>query len=116
MKIFGINFTTKKELQDSISKLTFDNKILTEELDECEEDLAAMHEAFPFDLGQVVYDVTLKNAKGKYAKTKPALEYSTINEVLVTKKNYFSLVERLNNNDIFFDKKSAEEYLHAICE
>ena len=116
MKIFGFDFTTSKELREIIVKLTADNKKLTAELESCEADLADMQEAFPFDLGQVVYDVSLKNDKGKYTKTKPSREYSTITEIIVTEKNYFSLVARLDRNDVFFDYESAEEYLNFVCK
>lgn len=116
MKIFGFDFTTSKELREIVDKLTTDNKNLAAELESCEEDLADMQEAFPFDLGQVVYDVSLKNDKGKYTKTKPSREYSAINEVTVTEKNYFSLVARLDRNDVFFDRESAEEYINSVCK
>lgn len=109
MKIFGINFTTKKELKHDL-------RVLQEQFKWLDEAFTAMCEDFPFDLGQVVYDVALKNDKGRYTKTKPSLEYSTITEVTVTTKNYFSLVERFNRDDVFFDRESAEEYLNSVCE
>lgn len=95
MKIFGINFITKKDLRA---------------------ELGAMKETFPLIIGQIVYDVALKNDKGRYTKTKPSLEHSTITEVVVEEKNYFSLVNRYKRNDVFFTYKAAEEYLKAICK
>lgn len=109
MKIFGINFTTKKELKQTIS-------ILEADLEACEDELAYTQDMFPFELGQIVYDVALKNIKGRYTKTKPSLEHSTITEVIVDEKNYFSLVNRLRRNDVFFTQEEAEEYLKSICK
>ncbi len=102
MTIFGVDFTTKNALKTKIVYL--------------HDELEAMRKTFPFMLGQVVYDVALKNNKGKYTKTKPSLEYSTITEVIVTEKNYFTLVGRLGRNDVFFERKAAEDYLNSICK
>lgn len=109
MKIFGFEFTTKKELRRTIAAMTT-------EMEAYEDELAYMSEAFPFVLGQVVYDVTLKNAQGKYTKTKPARTHSTITEVEVDEKNYFKLVERYRRNDVFTEAAEAEEYLESICK
>lgn len=109
MKIFGIEFTTKKELKQRVAALEIENEILYGELDGVAAD-------FPFDLGQVVYDVALKNAQGRYTKTKPSREHCTITEVEVNEKNYFGLVKRLNNNDVFFNQEDAEAYLDSVCK
>ena len=45
MKIFGIKFTTKKELKANIAELN--------------SQMSAMKEVFPFAMGQTVYDVQL---------------------------------------------------------
>lgn len=90
MKIFGFSFTTKKELSA---------------------ELAAMKEVFPFKLGQIVYDVALRDVKGRYTKDAPSFEYSLINEVVVDEKNYFGLVERLKRQDVFIEREDAEIYL-----
>ena len=95
MKIFGINFTTKNELQNQ---------------------LAQLREVFPFDVGQVVYDVQLKNNKGRYARTNPSRDHSTINEVTVDEKNYFGLVERFKRQDVFVDYDEAVDYLDSVCK
>lgn len=109
MKIFGINFTTKKELKEQVADLMCDVADLIEDLDYLRAD-------FPFNLGEVVYDVALKNDKGRYTKTKPSLTHSTIAEVVVDEKNYFSLARRLERNDVFFTFEAAEEYLKSICK
>ena len=101
MKIFGIYFETKKELRQKNAEL----------MDELEN----MIEAFPLTLGQTVYDLALKNAKGRYTKTKPSFEHSTITEVVVDEKNYFGLVNRLKRSDVFFSRKDAEHFLKYIC-
>lgn len=101
MKIFGITFTTKKELKAI-------NASLMDELDRKLED-------FPFELGQVVYDIQLRNETGKYTKKNASLEHSRINEVEVTKKNYFGLVDRYKKNDVFFEFQEANDYLVRVC-
>lgn len=108
MKIFGINFTTKKELKEQIEELNSEIAIISREFD-------YMIEDFPFVLDQVVYDVALKSNKGRYTKTKPSLEHSTITPVAVTEKNYFNLVKRLRNKDVFFEYEEAKEYLERVC-
>jgi hypothetical protein len=109
MKIFGIKFTTKRELVK-------ENVELLDEIESLEEELDDMHEEFPFFIGQVVYDVALKNAQGRYTRTKPSREHSTITEVEVTEKNYFGLVNRFNRKDVFFDSATAEAYLDSVCD
>ena len=109
MKIFGINFETKKELRETIANLS-------SELEACADELNYVSETFPFDMGQVVYDIALKNAQGKYTKNKPSFDHCTITEVVVDDKNYFKLVDRYKRNDVFMDRDEAEEYLRSICK
>lgn len=101
MKIFGITFTTKKELKEI-------NAELMDQLD-------SMLETFPFRLGQTVYDIALKNAQGRFTKTKPSFEQSTISEVTVDAKNYFKLVDRFNRKDVHMTFGDAEAYLKTVC-
>ena len=109
MNIFGIKSVSKKELKKRVAVLEAENEALYSELDGVAKD-------FPFDMGQKVYDIALKNNKGRYTKTKPSREYSTITEVEVTEKNYFSLVKRLNNCDVFLSQEDAESYLDHVCK
>ena len=95
MKIFGFTFTTKKELK---------------------KELAAMKQVFPFTMGQVVYDIALKNSKGRYSKTNPSFEHCEINEVIVSDKNYFSLVKRFAAKDVFENYDEAVTYIKSICK
>ena len=115
MKIFGKQITTKKDLKRINATL---NEIINDLEAECEEleiQLDYTIEHFPFELGQVLYDVALRNDKGRYTKSNPSLEHSTITEVTVTETNYFSLVERFKRNDVFFDEDSAKEFVRSIC-
>jgi hypothetical protein len=75
-----------------------------------------MEQKFPLDRCQVVYDVGLKNAQGRYTETKPAREHCTITEVEVNEKNYFGLVKRLKNCDVFLSQEDAESYLDSVCK
>lgn len=109
MKIFGITFTTKKELRRMLSELY-------DELEICVGECTYVREMFPLDLGQSVYDISLKNDKGRYTKNKPSLKHSTINKITVDEKNYFSLVNRFRCNEAFSTRADAEEYLKAICK
>ena len=101
MKIFGKEIVTKKQLKEKIATLEAAN--------------ANLLEAFPFELGQVVYDIQLRNETGKYTRSSASLEHSRINEVEVTKKNYFGLVDRYKNNDVFFELQEANDYLVRVC-
>ena len=123
MKIFGINFVTKKELKaenDVLNSKVINQGLeiaeLRADLDGANDEILYLKHMFPFELGQVVYDVALKNAQGKYTKKNPSLVHCTITEVMVNDKNYFGLVKRLNNNDVFFTKKEAEKFLKSVCK
>ena len=109
MKIFGTYFCSRKELSKMIADLYAD-------LGESQKELFDKWQAFPFDLGQVVYDLTLKNSKGRYTRVAPDLKRSTITEVVVNELNYFSLVERFRRNDVFASYEDAERYLKYICK
>jgi hypothetical protein len=116
MNIFGLHITTKKKQLERIAEHDAEVQELKNMIIELNEELYDMVDAFPFRLGQVVYDVALKNAQGRYTKTKPSREHCTITEVEVNEKNYFSLKKRLENDDVFYDREEAEEYLNSVCE
>lgn len=116
MTIFGLNITTKKKQLERIAKHDVEVQELKNEINELSDELYDMVDAFPFYMGQVVYDVALKNAQGRYTKTKPSREHCTITEVEVNEKNYFGLKKRLENNDVFYDREEAVEYLDSVCE
>lgn len=119
----------KGKLRDKINKLEVENEYLHKEkeslLIECERNRSEfnkvsdaycdMKKKFPFNLGDTVYDLELRNEKGRYAKKNPSFEHSLINEVVVTKNNYFNLIERMEDLDVFFDRESAEVILKKKC-
>lgn len=124
MKLFGfIKITTKKELLAKQASLqseieTLRDACLAFESDRnaVTEDMRKMKKVFPFELGQTVYDLQLRNEMGRYAKKNPSLMHSIINEVIVDEKNYFNLVERYKKNDVFINKALAKSYLETICK
>ena len=115
MKIFGKEFKTRKELKATIAQLETDKLALHAAHNLTKYELNVMKSAFPFALGQTVYDVQLRNKNGRYAKRNASLEHSLINEVVVDEKNYFGLVDRLKKNDVFFDYESARAFLESVC-
>lgn len=78
--------------------------------------LTDMLDTFPLQLNTTVYQLVLKDAKGKFTKRNPCKENSSIVEVEVTKKNYFKLVEQFNNLQVFVDKQHAENELEELTE
>ena len=108
MKIFGTDFDTKKGLKQTIDRLRA-------EVLELEDALYRKEDMFPFYLGQTVYEIAFKNEKGRYTKKDPSFEHSEITEIEVTEKNYFKLVKRYENDDVFCSRDGAELYLEYIC-
>lgn len=102
MKIFGKKFVTKKQLKEKVAALEAAN--------------TGMLETFPFKLGQVVYDLQLKNESGRYTKKNASMEHSVINEVVVSEKNYFSLVTRYRKHDVFMTYADADSHLASVCK
>lgn len=109
---------SKKKFQsmedELISLLEVREKLVTinEELADKVEDMLAK---YPFELGQVVYDLQLRNDKGRYTKKNPSRTHSVVNEVTVDKKNYFTLVDRFIAKDVFKTLKEAEKHLDEVC-
>lgn len=122
MKVFGINIETKAELRKEIERLqrkvcdldaalTYANNTSIEYVTK----LTSYEQEYPLTIGQTVYDIQLRNDKGRYTKTKASRQYSHINEVVVDKKNYFNLVGRYHSKDVFINKVDAEKYLDSVC-
>ena len=108
----------KKDLAHAEQQLQNCEKLYNEVLKECavlSEALLAYEVKYPLELGQVVYDVQLRSSKGRFTKTKASREHSIINEVVVDKKNYFGLVDRIASKDVFTDRVKAEEHLESVC-
>ena len=115
MKIFGIEFETKKELKKKVAYLEEELKSLRTVNEALYDKLAKLTIDFPFELGLTVYDVQLRNKNGRYTKKNPSLEHSLINEVVVDEKNYFSLVERRRKLDVFRTREDAQSALEFAC-
>lgn len=115
MKIFGIEFKTRKELKADIAKLKDEVQVWRRRYEETKAEVDMLDSLFPFALGQTVYDVQLRNEKGRYARKNPSLTHSLINEVIVDEKNYFGLVERYKRNDVFLDHDTADAFLVDVC-
>ena len=97
-----------QEVKKENSKIREYNKQIA---DKCEH----IMKLYPINIGDTLYEVCLKNDKGRFTKTKPCKEYSSVEELTVDTKNYFKLVEKFNNNEIFFVKKDAQKYLDSLC-
>lgn len=109
-------WTTKRMLREQINDLEVK---LTSEIALNEKLIAEMNEIkqlYPFELGQVVYDIQLRNDKGRYTKKNPSREHSVVNEVTVDKKNYFNLVDRYKSKDVFTTRVMATKYLDELCK
>ena len=115
MKIFGREFKTRKELKATILQLETEVSVMNTRYEVAKCELNAMKNDFPFALGQIVYDVQLRNERGRYAKKNVSLEHSLINEVVVDEKNYFGLVERYKRNDVFVVYNNARAFLESVC-
>ena len=121
MRILWFNVETKKELRAKIDALQ--DQVAIErntklEVIKYNNEIANAYERmtmiYPLDLGQTVYDLQLRGDNGRYTKTKASREHSLINEVVVDKKNYFKLVDRLGT-DVFEERCAAEFYLDQVC-
>lgn len=129
MKIFGIEIKTKRALKREIEdlnlevsklkgQLMYQHKVTEELVIALNDGKAAyskMCETYPFDIGQVVYDIQFRNTEGKFTKKHPSIEHSLINEVTVTERNYFGLVKRYYARDVFTTYEDANEFLNEFC-
>ena len=117
-----MKFVTKKTLRTQNAAYAEQVALLKRVQDEIVEyneaiadKLQDMLNKYPFNVDDVVYELVLKNDKGRFTKTKPSLEHSTIVEVTVTKKNYFSLVDKHSAQLVFTTLDDAEAQLKSIC-
>lgn len=115
MKFLWFNIETKKELKHKIDVLEGDLIDAEEEIEHQENELNYYKQFFPLVLGSTVYDIQLRDVKGKYTKENASREHSYFNQVEVTEKNYFSLVERWKNQDVFLEESEANKYLDEVC-
>lgn len=108
-------FTSKKTLRNIIRDLEVKIEDLEDINGSLQEDLDSFNEQFPLDIGEVVYDVQLRNDKGRYTKKNASREHSLINEVTVTEKNYFNLVNRYHDGDVYLTLIDAEKHMDEVC-
>ena len=114
-------FTSKRKLKAQIAQLEYElncMKNIKEEVIKCNNELAdevvKLLNMFPFKLGQTVYDVQLRSAKGRYTKNKASKEHSFINEVVVTRDNYFELIDKYKDQEVYLVKEHAENYIEFV--
>lgn len=98
-----------KEAELSIKLAEGCNKMLSDRLD-------GIIENFPFELNTTVYAIELRNEKGRFTKKNPSFEHSSIVNMTVDTKNYFKLVDRYKNNEVFLDEDIAQCRLEMLCE
>lgn len=110
-----ISKSTLEDMKNEVAYLEDLNKQLYEINKKQAAQIENLLLTYPFKLGQVVYDVHLKNEKGQTTKKNPSREHCVINEVIVDKKNYFKLVERFNECLVHSIRDSAERHLDIIC-
>ena len=110
-----MKFVTKKALKIENAQYAEQLKTITVYNDELADKVESMLKMYPFNVNDVVYELVLKNNKGRFTKTKPSREYSVIEEVTVTKKNYFNLVDKHNEHLVFTVLTDAEAQLSSIC-
>ena len=116
MKFLWFNIETKKELRKKIVALEADCSETERELWDLRNELGQYEVTYPLTIGDTVYDIQLRNAQGRYAKKNPSRNHSYYNKVMVTKKNYFGLVERYRKNDVFLKEGDAIKYIDDICK
>lgn len=115
MKFLWFNIETKKELRAKNAILEKDLDDAETEVEELVQELAHYKTTFPLTLGDTVYDIQLRNANGRFAKKNASRQHSYYNKVVVTKSNYFSLVDRFLKKDVFTDEAEANKYLDEVC-
>ena len=119
MNIFGLTIITKKKynalLTDNENKKDTIEKLVNE-IDTMSKEISTWNSTYPFRIGQTVYDLQLRNEKGKFTKNNPSIEHSEINPVVVTTNNYFKLLARYEKKDVFQTQDEAYNYLVGVCD
>lgn len=105
MRIFGIQFETRRELKAKVQRLT----------DCLEQEREAIAVDFPIPMGATTYEVKLKGANGRFTTTKASKQHSVINEIIATPQNYFKLREKWFNGTLFLYSEDAHNYLDKMC-
>ena len=115
MKFLWFNIETKKELRAKNAILKENLYNADSEVEKLIKELDHYKMTFPLTLGDTVFDIQLRNANGRFAKKNASRQHSYYNKVVVTKSNYFSLVDRFFNNDVFINEAEANKYLDEVC-
>lgn len=115
MKFLWFNVETKKELRAKNAILEKDLEDAETDIEELIQELAHYKTTFPLTLGDTVCDIQLRNANGRFAKRNASRQHSYYNKVVVTKSNYFSLVDRFLKKDVFINEFEANKYLDEVC-
>lgn len=117
-----MKFVTKKTLRtqnaayaEHVRTLTEINKTIVKYNEELADKVEELLNMYPFNVDDVVYELILKNDKGRFTKKSPSIEHSAIVETTVTKRNYFTLMEKYKNCLAFTDENEATSYLNKIC-
>ena len=126
MGLFG---TSNKNLQAQVARYTAEyteqqkiirdlearNEYLHAQLYSVECDLESMNKLYPIDVGDTVYTLVLKNAKGRFVKKNASPDHSFVSSVEVTRANYFKLVDKIDSGEAFKDLCAAEAVLREKC-
>ena len=115
MKFLWLNIESNKKHKAELSIYEDKLRLMNATLTNVVTSLTEYRVNYPLTMGETVYDIRLKNSKGKFTKKSPSREHSSYSEVVVTPKNYFGLVERYRNNDVFLSEEEAIAYLDSIC-
>ena len=122
MKIFGKTIMTRKRLKEDIAILEMQlervrdaSKDMRLRCTMLEADVDYMKSMFPFMLEDTVFEIQLKDSKGRFTKTKADRTQSGVIEIVADTKNYFKLVERYRAGNIFLSFEDASIKLDEIC-
>ena len=112
IEIRNMSRKTEDELLAAKEELKEYKKRVAETLAELEKS----KKLFKVGVGDVVYDITLKDKEGKFTTEKPCLETSTVKPVKVTESNFFDIIRRIEKKDVFFDEERAKKHVRKLCE
>ncbi len=112
--MFGFKWKKKyKALEQELLQERAIKNVLVISNNKMSETIADVAKYFPLRLGETIYTIQWRDAGGKFTKKNATPEQSSVVAVVVTKRNYFSLVEKFNNKEAFVNETKAVEYLAA---
>lgn len=104
-----------KHLEEENTELKRDNEKIRCFNSELADKVEHMLYQYPITCGETLYEVCLRNEKGRFTKTNPSKEHSYIEATVVDTKNYFKLAEKYRANQLFLTEESAKKHLDSIC-